>query len=93
MCGKGSKRRPENRKLVEANWPLGEPKCKDLNDVKTVTAGKMVIVEENTFMLENLMIQARTEKSHYYTANLLQEAIAEIVMLREYKFMYESLQK
>lgn len=43
--------------------------------------------------LADLMIQARTEKSHYYTANLLQEAIAEIVMLREYKFMYESLQK
>lgn len=26
MSGKGSRRRPEDRKAIEANWPLGEPK-------------------------------------------------------------------
>ena len=39
--------------------------------------------EENILLkLKDLLKQARNEKSHYYTSNLLQEAIREILVLR-----------
>jgi hypothetical protein len=43
--------------------------------------------------MRDLRVQATTEKSHYYVAKILEEAIAEIQRLQEYEFMYQDLCK
>jgi hypothetical protein len=47
----------------------------------------MIILEK----LEDLLLQATTERSHYYTAAVLREAIAEIRRLQEIEWMYKDL--
>lgn len=41
--------------------------------------------------LSDLHVQATNEKSHYYTASLLREAIVEIMKLREELFNLKSV--
>lgn len=43
--------------------------------------------------LNDLHKQATTERSHYYIASVVREAIAEIQRLREIEFMYRGLCK
>ena len=49
----------------------------------------MDIVEK----LAELHKQATTERSHYYVAATVREAIAEIQRLREFEWMYNELSK
>jgi hypothetical protein len=43
--------------------------------------------------LADLHKQATTERSHYYVASVVREAIAEITRLREIEYRYESCSK
>lgn len=43
--------------------------------------------------LEQLAVQAVKEKSHYYVAKCVREAVVEIKRLREYEYMYKELSK
>ena len=41
----------------------------------------------------DLLKQATTERSHYYVASVLTEAMQEIARLKEIEWMYNGLQK
>lgn len=43
--------------------------------------------------IDDLIKQATTEQSHFYTASTLLRAKAEIVRLREYEWMYKELNR
>lgn len=43
--------------------------------------------------LAELLVQATTERTHYYVASVVRRAIAEIIRLREYEWMYKDLTK
>lgn len=65
MNGKGSRRRPENRELIDRNWPLGEPKCKDTNFV--TAALDSVVMTQITPAKDSMSIAAKKLPSHYDT--------------------------
>lgn len=43
--------------------------------------------------LAELLVQATEERSHYYVASVVRQAIKEIARLREYEWMYKDLSK
>lgn len=43
--------------------------------------------------MHDLIKQATTERSHYYAASVLVEALQEISRLKEYEWMYKDLEK
>lgn len=49
--------------------------------------------EDIVAKLTDLLKQATTERSHYYVASVVREAIAEIQRLQEFEWMYKSLEK
>ena len=57
--GKGSNRRPENRKLIDRNWPFKDKVCNDTNSAPSVTTAESLV--DDGVVLENARENTNTK--------------------------------